>query len=207
MKVNTQDPKFQVRSPFVFVKRLPEETCTPGGLILPDEQDFRNRKCVVVATHAGRKLEDGSVVRCLVSPGATIELIIFDNMTKVNDQLDKEMEIAHEKDILAYYDDSREFPLVPLEGRVVVKKVESEDRTKGGLWLPDMVKVESNTGVVVATGEGRVNNDGTREPVEVQPRDKVLFTKYQGVDVKIAGEKYAILSGNDVLAVFGNDDE
>jgi len=89
----------------------------------------------------------------------------------------------------------------PLGDRVVVKLLKSEEVTKGGIVLPDTAKEKPQEGEVVAVGPGRVLDNGTRLPMEVQVKDRVIFSKYSGSEVKVDGEDYLILRESDILAV------
>lgn len=91
----------------------------------------------------------------------------------------------------------------PLGDRVVVKAVEQEEKTKGGIVLPDTAKERPQEGNVVAVGPGRILENGQKVPVEVKVGDRVLYSKYGGTEVKIDGEEYLILSERDILAVLG----
>lgn len=89
----------------------------------------------------------------------------------------------------------------PLFDRIVVKVLEQEERTRGGIVLPDTAKEKPQKGEVMAVGTGAVRDDGTRTPPEVRVGDKVFFAKYAGTEVKIDGEEYLILREADILAV------
>ncbi len=91
--------------------------------------------------------------------------------------------------------------LKPLGDRIVVKAVPHEEKTKGGLVLPETVKVKPVEGIVVAVGEGKVLENGTRQPMDVKVDDRIIYSKYSGTEVKLEGEEYLILSERDVLAV------
>lgn len=91
--------------------------------------------------------------------------------------------------------------LKPLGDRIVVQAAPQEERTKGGLVLPETVKEKPVEGIVVAVGEGKVLDNGTRQPMDVKVDDKVIYSKYSGTEVKLDGEEYLILSERDVLAV------
>ncbi|NLN16414.1 MAG: co-chaperone GroES [Firmicutes bacterium] len=91
--------------------------------------------------------------------------------------------------------------LKPLADRVVVKVVEEEERTKGGIVLPDTAKEKPQQGEVIAVGSGRVLDNGERVPVDVKKGDMVIFAKYGGTEVKVEGEEYLILRESDILAV------
>ena len=89
----------------------------------------------------------------------------------------------------------------PLGDRVVVKRIEEEPKTKGGIVLPDTAKEKPQKGKVIAVGTGRVVENGQRVPLEVKEGDIVVFAKYGGTEIEIDGEEYVILSERDLLAV------
>jgi len=89
----------------------------------------------------------------------------------------------------------------PLEDRVVVKPNTEEERTKGGIVLPDTAKERPQEGEVIAVGPGKLLENGQRAPMDVKPGDKVIFAKYGGTEVKIEGEEYIILRQSDILAI------
>ncbi|MDI7246599.1 MAG: co-chaperone GroES [Bacillota bacterium] len=89
----------------------------------------------------------------------------------------------------------------PLEDRVVVKPNTEEERTKGGIVLPDTAKERPQEGEVIAVGPGKLLENGQRAPMDVKPGDKVIFAKYGGTEVKIDGEEYIILRQSDILAI------
>ncbi len=91
----------------------------------------------------------------------------------------------------------------PLGDRVFVKVSASEEKTAGGLYLPDTAKEKPQVGEVVALGAGKRNDDGSRQELEVKVGDKVLYSKYAGTDVKLGTEEYVLLSEKDILAVVG----
>jgi chaperonin GroES len=88
----------------------------------------------------------------------------------------------------------------PLADRVVVKPMEREETTKGGIVIPDTAKERPQEGEVVAVGPGKFE-DGKRIPMEVKVGDRVLFAKYGGTEVKIDGEEYLVLRESDILAI------
>lgn len=89
----------------------------------------------------------------------------------------------------------------PLHDRIIVKRMEEEEKTKGGIIIPDTAKEKPFEGKVIAVGDGKVKEDGTKIPMEVKQGDKILFSKYAGSDVKIDGEDYLIMKEEDVLAI------
>ncbi len=91
----------------------------------------------------------------------------------------------------------------PLGDRVVVKVLAQEEKTRGGIVLPDTAKEKPQEGKVIAVGPGRVLDNGQRVTLEVKADDIVIFAKYGGTEVKIEGEEYLILRESDILAVKG----
>lgn len=89
----------------------------------------------------------------------------------------------------------------PLGDRVFVKVSASEEKTAGGILLPDTAKEKPQIGEIVAVGPGKRNDDGSRAELEVKVGDKVLYSKYAGTDVKLGSEDYVLLSEKDILAV------
>ncbi|MBI4584208.1 MAG: co-chaperone GroES [Planctomycetes bacterium] len=89
----------------------------------------------------------------------------------------------------------------PLNDKIVVKRVEAEEKTKGGIVLPDTAKEKPKEGVVVSLGTGKLLENGTRASFQVKEKDRVLFGSYAGTEVKINDEEYLILNEDDVLAV------
>ena len=89
----------------------------------------------------------------------------------------------------------------PLMDRILVKRLEEETKTKGGIIIPDTAKEKPAEGTIVAVGKGKVDKDGNLIPIEVKEGDHVLFSKYGGTEVKIDGAEYLIMSQDDVLGV------
>ena len=89
----------------------------------------------------------------------------------------------------------------PLHDRVVVKRVEEEQKTKGGIIIPDTAKEKPIRGRVVAVGAGRVLDNGTRVPLQVKEGDIVLFGKYAGTEIKIEDEEHLIMREDDILGI------
>jgi chaperonin GroES len=89
----------------------------------------------------------------------------------------------------------------PLHDRVLVKRLESQERTAGGLYIPDTAKEKPVEALVVAVGSGKKLEDGTVRKLDVKAGDKVLFAKYSGNEVKIDGEEHLIMREEDLLAV------
>ncbi|MEB3309704.1 MAG: co-chaperone GroES [Snowella sp.] len=88
----------------------------------------------------------------------------------------------------------------PLGDRVFVKVSPSEEKTAGGIYLPDNAKEKPQVGEVVAVGPGKRNDDGSRSPLDIGVGDKVLYSKYAGTDIKLGGEDYVLLTEKDILA-------
>jgi chaperonin GroES len=91
--------------------------------------------------------------------------------------------------------------LRPLNDKLVVKRLEAEETTKGGIVLPDTAKEKPKEGKVIAVGEGKLLDSGNRAPVQVKENDRVIFSSYAGTEVKVGGEEYLILDESDVLAI------
>ena len=91
--------------------------------------------------------------------------------------------------------------IVPLNDKILVKRLEAVERTKGGIVLPDSAKEKPKEGKVVALGDGKLLDDGTRAKFQVKKGDRILFTSYAGTEIKVESEEYLIMSEDDVLAV------
>lgn len=91
----------------------------------------------------------------------------------------------------------------PLGDKVIVKRVQAEEKTSGGIVLPDTAKEKPKRGVVLAVGNGRLLDDGKRSEMQVRKDDEVLFTSYGGTEIKMEGEEYLILDESDILGVVG----
>lgn len=89
----------------------------------------------------------------------------------------------------------------PLNDKILVKRLEAEERTKGGIVLPDTAKEKPREGRVVALGEGRILDNGRRVEFQVKANDRVIFNSYAGTEVKLEGEDFLIMSEEDILAV------
>jgi chaperonin GroES len=89
----------------------------------------------------------------------------------------------------------------PLQDRILVKRIEEEEKTKGGIIIPDTAKEKPSEGKVVAVGNGKVREDGTVQPLDVKRGDRILFSKYSGTEVTIEGEEHLIIREDDVLGV------
>ena len=91
--------------------------------------------------------------------------------------------------------------LNPLDDRIVVKQSEAEEKTSGGIILPDSAKEKPQIGTVIAVGPGKLLDDGKRSQMSVKVKDEVFYAKYLGNDVEIDGEKFVILRESDVLGI------
>ena len=89
----------------------------------------------------------------------------------------------------------------PLRDRVIVKRIKEEEKTKGGIIIPDTAKEKPIEGEVVAVGDGRVLENGQKIPLEVKEGDRILFGKYAGTEIKIEGEELLIMREDDVIAI------
>ena len=91
----------------------------------------------------------------------------------------------------------------PLHDRLLVRRIEEKETVKGGIIIPDTAKEKPQEGEVIAAGNGKVLENGTKVPLDVKAGDKILFGKYSGTDIKIDGQEYLILREDEVLAVVG----
>jgi chaperonin GroES len=89
----------------------------------------------------------------------------------------------------------------PLHDRLIVKRLEGEEKTKGGIIIPDTAKEKPQGAKVIAVGKGKITDDGKLQPMEVQKGDRVLVGKYSGSEIKIDGEEHLIIREDDVLAI------
>ena len=89
----------------------------------------------------------------------------------------------------------------PLHDRLIIKTLEEEEKTKGGIIIPDTAKEKPVEGKVIAVGAGRIKKDGTKMPLEIKKGDRVLYAKYGGTEIKIDGEEYLMMKEDDILAV------
>ena len=91
----------------------------------------------------------------------------------------------------------------PLQDRIIVKRVQEEEKTKGGIIIPDTAKEKPIEGKVIAVGNGKVQEDGKVRPLDVKAGDRILFSKYAGTEIKIDGEEHVLIREDDVLAITG----
>jgi chaperonin GroES len=89
----------------------------------------------------------------------------------------------------------------PLQDRVLVKRIAEEEKTKGGIIIPDTAKEKPQEGKVIAVGKGKMNDEGKLIPLQVKAGDKILFGKYSGSEIKIDGEEHLIMREEDILGV------
>ena len=89
----------------------------------------------------------------------------------------------------------------PLQDRVIVKRIEEEETTAGGIIIPDSAKEKPQEGEVVAVGKGRANEDGKITPLDVKVKDRVLFGKYAGTEITLDGEEHMIMREDDILGI------
>jgi chaperonin GroES len=90
----------------------------------------------------------------------------------------------------------------PLHDRILVRRMAEDDKTAGGLFILDIAKEKPQKGEIIATGKGRLTEDGKTLPLEVKAGDKVLFSKYAGTELKLDGEEFLMMREEDVLGVF-----
>ncbi len=89
----------------------------------------------------------------------------------------------------------------PLQDRIIVKRIDEEETSKGGIIIPDSAKEKPSEGKVLAVGKGKVNEDGKVSPLDVKKGDRVLFSKYSGTEINIEGEEHLIIREDDVLGI------
>lgn len=91
----------------------------------------------------------------------------------------------------------------PLGDKVIVQRVEAEEKTAGGIVLPDTAKEKPKRGIILAIGNGKLLDDGTRSEMQVKKNDEVLFTSYAGTEIKVDGDEYMIMDESDILGIMG----
>jgi chaperonin GroES len=91
--------------------------------------------------------------------------------------------------------------LRPLHDRVIVKRVKEEEKTKGGIIIPDTAKEKPVEGKIIAVGAGKVLDNGKRQPLQVKAGDRVLFGKYAGTEIKVEAEEHLIMREDDIIAI------
>jgi chaperonin GroES len=89
----------------------------------------------------------------------------------------------------------------PLQDRLLIQRIEEEEKTKGGIIIPDSAKEKPQEGKVIAAGKGKVSEDGKVQPLDIKKGDRILFSKYSGTEVNIEGEEHLIIREDDVLGV------
>ena len=98
--------------------------------------------------------------------------------------------------------------ITPLHDRVIIKRIEdSENKTAGGLFIPDTAKEKPQEGEVIAAGDGKYKEDGTRQALDVKKGDRVLFGKYSGSEIKLDGEEYIIMREDEILGIINRAGE
>jgi chaperonin GroES len=95
----------------------------------------------------------------------------------------------------------KKVPIRPLGEKVLIKRLEAEERTAGGIVLPDSAKEKPKRGTVLSVGDGKLLDTGKRQPLQVKKGDTVLFTSYAGTEVKVEGDEMIIMDESDILAV------
>jgi len=96
---------------------------------------------------------------------------------------------------------SKELSVRPLHDRILVRRTQEEEKTAGGLFIPDTAKEKPQKGEIVAAGKGRVTEDGKVLPLEVKTGDKVLFGKYSGTELKLNGQEFLMMREEDILGI------
>lgn len=96
---------------------------------------------------------------------------------------------------------SKKLGIRPLHDRIIVKRLSEEEKTRGGIIIPDTAKEKPQEGEVIAVGNGKILDDGKKLPLDVKVGDKILFSKYSGNEIKLQGEEYLIVREEDVQAI------
>src|SRR5690349_7985191 len=96
---------------------------------------------------------------------------------------------------------SKKGKIRPLQDRLIVERIEGEEKTTSGLYIPDSAKEKPQQGKVVAVGKGKIREDGTIQPLDLREGDRILFGKYSGTEIKIDGNELLIMREDDVLGV------
>jgi chaperonin GroES len=99
--------------------------------------------------------------------------------------------------------DEKQMKVRPLHDRLIIRRIEEKETVKGGIIIPDSAKEKPQEGEVIAVGNGKILENGTKLALDVKAGDKILFGKYSGTDIKIDGEEYLILREDEVLAIVG----
>ena len=89
----------------------------------------------------------------------------------------------------------------PLHDRVIIQRLKEEDKTAGGIIIPDTAKEKPAEGKVIAVGDGKIRDDGKTNPMNVKAGDRILFSKYAGSEIKVSGEEYLIMREDDILGI------
>src|SRR5436309_11600986 len=97
--------------------------------------------------------------------------------------------------------------ITPLHDRVIVKRIEEGEQIRGGIIIPDSAKEKPQEGEVIAAGEGKYKEDGTRQTLDVKAGDRVLFGKYSGSEIKLDGEEYLIMREDEILGIISRAGE
>jgi chaperonin GroES len=109
--------------------------------------------------------------------------------------------LAHSQRIIAIIGGFGFMKIRPLQDRILIKRLDEEEKTKGGIIIPDTAKEKPQEGKVIAVGAGKVNEDGKLQPLEVKKGDRVLFSKYAGTEIDLDGEEHLIIREDDVLGI------
>jgi chaperonin GroES len=111
------------------------------------------------------------------------------------------LELPHPQRIIAIIGGFGFMKIRPLQDRILIKRLDEEEKTKGGIIIPDTAKEKPQEGKVIAVGAGKVNEDGKLQPLEVKKGDRVLFSKYAGTEIDLDGEEHLIIREDDVLGI------
>jgi chaperonin GroES len=183
-------------APSVIITRLTAEKTYNSLIVLPDTQYYKNRRCRVEKAHSGRN-RNGVVTPCVVEPGDLVEVVVFDGEV-LNSFENQDLERVDEDNIICKVVDDK---IVPLHNFVFIKPDPVKLQTYGMILLPDLEGKESNTGVVLATGPGRINLEGKFTPMETSPGDKVVIVPHSAIKIEIGKEKFFMVRETEILAI------
>ena len=176
----------------VIVKRLEEDRTSPGGIVIPDTAAEKPIQGKVIAVGKGKILESGDVRPLDVKVG---DKVLFGKYSGTEVKMDgDELVVMREEDMA-------KMKFRPLHDRVVVKRIDAESKTKGGIIIPDTAKEKPQEGEVISVGPGALDDNGKRVVPDVKAGDFVLFGKWSGTEVKIDGEELLIMKESDIMGV------
>ena len=183
----------------VLVKRDEKDKKTSGGIIIPDTVENPPLQGTVIAVGSGAILPSGKVRELKLSAG---DRVMFSRYAGTSIEVDgDEFLMMGEKDIAAaIVGKGKKKKLVPLLDKVLVKRDPTQDKTTGGLFIPEQAQEPPLRGTVVAVGSGALLQDGDTRALDVSKDDRVLFNQYAGVEIEFEGENLMLLSEGEIQA-------